>query len=80
VLLDAAQSPHLGQAIRDRLEEGHDRIADLHVWRLGPGHHGAIVVLVSDAPKPVDHYKDRLSDVGGLSHVTIEVNRCNTTH
>lgn len=62
------------------LKEGHDHIADLHVWRLGPGHHGAIVALVSDAPKSVDYYKDRLSDVGGLSHATIEVNRCTVAH
>jgi cation diffusion facilitator family transporter len=80
VLLDVAPSPDLGQAIRERLEEGHDRIADLHVWRLGPGHHGAIVALVSDAPKPVDYYKDRLSEIHGLSHVTIEVNRCDVAH
>src|SRR5947207_793593 len=43
VLLDAAPNSALEQAIRTRLEQGHDRIADLHVWRLGPGHPGAIV-------------------------------------
>ncbi len=52
----------------------------MHVWRLGPGHHGAIVALVSDAPNPVDNYKDRLSDIRGLSHVTIEVNLCTVAH
>ncbi len=80
VLLDAASDPHLDKAVRHRLEEGHDRIADLHIWRLGPGHHAAIVSLVSDAPKPVDYYKERLSDVHGLSHLTIEVNRCSGVH
>jgi cation diffusion facilitator family transporter len=80
VLLDAAPDPRLGDAVRERLEVGHDRIADLHVWRLGPGHYAAIVALVSDAPQPVEHYKDRLSDIHGLSHLTIEVNRCNAAH
>ena len=49
------------------LESGHDRIADLHVWRLGPGHHAAIVSLVSDTPQPVEAYKARLADLRGLS-------------
>jgi len=80
VLLDAAPNAALERAIRDRLEQGHDRIADLHVWRLGPGHHGAIVSLVSDAPEPVDAYKARLADVLHLSHLTVEVHRCAGSH
>jgi len=80
VLLDAAPNVALGQAIRDRLEQGHDRIADLHVWRLGPGHHGAIVSLVSDEPEAVDVYKARLAEVPHLSHLTVEVHRCAGSH
>jgi cation diffusion facilitator family transporter len=80
VLLDAAPDRALGEAIRRRLEIGHDLIADLHVWRLGPGHHAAIVALVADAPQPVEHYKRLLDDVAGLSHVTVEVHRCAGSH
>jgi cation diffusion facilitator family transporter len=80
VLLDAAPNAALEKAIRDRLEQGHDRIADLHVWRLGPGHHGAIVSLVADEPEPVERYKARLADVAHLSHLTIEVHRCAGAH
>lgn len=80
VLLDAAPSRSLGEAIRQRLEVGDDRIADLHVWRLGPGHHGAIVSLVAHEPETVAHYKARLDDVQGLSHVTVEVHRCAGPH
>ena len=80
VLLDAASDAELATAIRGRLEEGDDRIADLHVWRVGPGHHAAIVSLVSDAPLPVEAYKDRLADLARLSHVTVEVHRCNHSH
>ncbi|MGZ5909906.1 MAG: CDF family Co(II)/Ni(II) efflux transporter DmeF [Reyranella sp.] len=80
VLLDAAPDRALGDAIRHRLEIGHDRIADLHVWRLGPGHHAAIVSLVSDTPQPVEAYKVRLADLRSLSHVTVEVLRCNDAH
>jgi cation diffusion facilitator family transporter len=72
--------PELAAAIRTRLERGDDRIADLHVWRVGPGHHAAIVSLVSDSPLPVDDYKIRLADLVRLSHVTVEVHRCNHSH
>jgi cation diffusion facilitator family transporter len=80
VLLDAAPDRALERAIRERLEVGHDRIADLHVWRLGPGHQGAIVSLVSDAPEPVEHYRARLDSLPQLSHLTIEVHRCPDAH
>ncbi len=80
VLLDAAGSRGLAETIRERLERGDDRIADLHVWRLGPGHHAAIVSLVSDRPEPVEHYKARLSSMQQLSHVTIEIYRCAGEH
>jgi cation diffusion facilitator family transporter len=78
VLLDAAPDAELDAAIRARLEQGDDRIADLHVWRVGPGHHAAIVSLVSDSPLPALDYKMRLADLGRLSHVTVEVHRCNS--
>lgn len=80
VLLDAAPDAELAASIRDRLERDDDRIADLHVWRVGPGHHAAIVSLVSDSPRPVDDYKMRLADLTRLSHVTVEVHRCNHSH
>jgi cation diffusion facilitator family transporter len=80
VLLDATPDGELAAEIRDRLERGDDRIADLHVWRVGPGHHAAIVALVSDAPRPVETYKARLADLARLSHVTVELHRCNHDH
>jgi cation diffusion facilitator family transporter len=80
VLLDAAPNRALAEAIRGKLEIGHDRIADLHVWRLGPGHNAAIVSLVADEPEPVEHYKERLGEIAGLSHVTVEVHRCTGQH
>jgi cation diffusion facilitator family transporter len=80
VLLDAAPNRALDEAIRAKIEIGHDRIADLHVWRLGPGHNAAIVSLVADDPEPVEHYKERLAGIEGLSHVTVEVHRCTGQH
>ena len=76
VLLDVIPGPELPQRIRAELERYGDRIADLHLWRVGPGHVGAIVSLVTRHPQPPAHYKARLSGVPTLAHVTIEVESC----
>ena len=73
VLLDASTDPTLARAVRRVLEAGGDRLADLHVWRIGPGHNAAIVSIVSRTPQSPEHYKARLSHLGGLCHVTVEV-------
>lgn len=76
VLLDMTPDEALAGDIRTALEEKGDRIADLHLWRVGPGHMAAIVSLVSDHPQEPGHYKAKLTRFPNLSHVTVEVNRC----
>lgn len=80
ILLDACPDPALARKIAVRLEQKGDRVSDLHLWRVGPGHLAAIISLVSDDPKPPGIYKKRLSGLSGLSHVTIEVERCPGAH
>ena len=74
VLLDAVPSRARVELIRQRLEVDNDHVTDLHLWRLGPGHLGVLAVIVSEHPRPPDHYKARLAGIEGLSHVNIEVN------
>lgn len=76
VLLDTIPDPKLLATVRERLEVDGDKVADLHLWRLGPGHTGVIAAIVSDDPQAPDAYKQRLAEVAGLSHVTVEVQRC----
>ncbi len=76
VLLDMVPDRHLAGTIRKRLEIGEDRVSDLHLWRLGPGHVGVIVSVVSDRPQAPAAYKERLEGIDGLSHVTVEVHAC----
>jgi cation diffusion facilitator family transporter len=80
ILLDVCPDPGLGRLIAARLEQKGDRISDLHLWRVGPGHLAAIVSLVSDDPRAPAQYKRRLAGLPGLSHVTIEVERCPGEH
>jgi hypothetical protein len=76
VLLDVVTDATFADHIRERMEVGDDRVADLHLWRVGPGHSAAIVSVVCDQPQPPGVYKARLEGMPGLSHVTVEVHRC----
>ena len=76
VLVDAVPDRKLAALVRRRLEVDGDRVADMHLWRLGPGHTALIAAVVSDQPQSPDAYKARLQGVAGLSHVTVEVHRC----
>src|SRR5262249_52565265 len=67
-LLDIVPDDDLAERIRDRLEINGDKLADLHLWRLGPGHAGVIASIVSDDPREPDFYKRRLGGIRGLSH------------
>ena len=76
VLLDVHYDRKLERKVRTRLEAGEDRVTDLHLWQVGPGHCAAIITLVSDKPLTPATYKNRLRGLKGLSHVTIEVEHC----
>ncbi len=80
VLIDMVPDRRLVGRIRRCLEIEGDRVADLHLWRLGPGHCALIAAVVSDRPRPPDAYKVRLDGIGGLSHITIEVHACRGEH
>lgn len=72
-LLDINPSPELTAEVRRRLSDGGERVIDLHLWRLGPGHHAVIAVIAAANPAPVATYRARLAGLAGLSHVTVEV-------
>ena len=78
VLLDADADPKLSNAIKSTLEQDlGTRVADLHLWRLGPGHHGLIVSLISPDPTTAEQIKASLRQhYPDLSHVTVEVAVC----
>lgn len=78
VLLDRTPNDEdLPGEIREALENENDRIADLHVWQVGPGHYATIISLVSSEPREPSDYKTRLAQIHALSHITVEVERVN---
>ena len=76
VLLDMSVDPSIADQIRTRVESGDVRISDLHVWRVGPGHHAAIVAMVTHEPTDCEQFRRALDGLAGLSHLTVEVRRC----
>jgi cation diffusion facilitator family transporter len=76
VLLDVNADANLETVIRERIETKGDRVTDLHLWQIGPGHRAAVISVISDHPLPPTTYKRRLGGLRGLSHVTIEVEAC----
>ncbi|KVE66295.1 CDF family Co(II)/Ni(II) efflux transporter DmeF [Burkholderia vietnamiensis] len=74
ILLDMNPDRRLADSVRAALESTGDRIRDLHVWRLGPGHMSAVVSVLTDDPQRDARYYHRvLQRFGSLSHVTVEV-------
>ena len=77
ILLDASIEDDYQQAIKETIESDSDnRVADIHVWKVGANHYAAIIALVTHFPSSVEHYKQLLKEFNKLSHITIEVNEC----
>jgi len=75
VLLDMNPDRGMAERLRAAIERDGDRLSDLHLWRLGPGHLGAIVSVVTEKPRDAAHYRRLLRHFHNLSHVTVEVQR-----
>jgi Co/Zn/Cd efflux system component len=73
ILLDMTPDPSLAENIRMAVERDGDRLCDLHLWRLGPGHVGVIVSVATAMPRAPAFYRERLASFRALSHVTVEV-------
>jgi cation diffusion facilitator family transporter len=73
ILLDMIPDRNLADSLRQTIESEGDKLADLHLWRLGPGHLGAIISVITSQPRNGDYYRARLARFKSLSHLTIEV-------
>jgi Co/Zn/Cd efflux system component len=82
VVLPDNQAPQRVQrAIRRSIErDGDHRVADLHVWAIGPGVYSVALSVVAGEPLNPDAYKRLLPQDLGLTHVTVEVHRCPDDH
>jgi cation diffusion facilitator family transporter len=75
ILLDMSPDRRMAENVRNVIEDNGDKVLDLHVWRLGPGHMSAVVsVVTNEMQRSPSFYHAALKRFKGLSHVTVEVN------
>jgi Co/Zn/Cd efflux system component len=73
ILLDMNPDRDMAETLRRTIEDEGDTLADLHLWRLGPGHLGAILSVGTRTARDPDYYRARLQGFRALSHLTVEV-------
>ncbi len=75
ILLDMDINTPLSDKIRRKIEsDENNRIIDLHLWRIGPGHFAAIISIHTRIPHTPSYYKKLLEEMEELRHITVEVN------
>jgi len=80
-LLDVVSSPAHEKVVRSKLEAIDDvRVADLHVWELGPGRRSCIVSIVTSRPRELAFYRDAVLGALDVAHLTIEIHACDLEH
>ena len=75
VLLDLNPDRGMADRMRAAIETDGDRLTDLHLWRLGPGHLGAILSVATPQQRGPEYYQSLLRRFRALSHVTVQVQR-----
>lgn len=73
ILLDMNPDKQLADKVRAAIETDGDRLTDLHLWRLGPGHLAAVLSVTTTRAKQPEDYRARLCRFSSLSHITVEV-------
>jgi Co/Zn/Cd efflux system component len=73
ILLDMTPDRGMAQRMRAMLEADGDRLTDLHLWRLGPGHLGAILSIATPTQRGPQYYQALLGRFHDLSHVTVQI-------
>lgn len=72
VLLDQTDE-HVAEEIRELVEKpGDATITDLHVWRVGPEAHAAIVSVLGESTVNAESIRERLRPIHEVSHLTVE--------
>lgn len=72
VLLDTTDAEVAAEVTQAVEGPGDVRIADLHVWRIGPEAHAAIISVVAPLGVTCDAIRARLAPVHELKHITVE--------
>lgn len=74
-LLDVVPSEAMAEKIKQRIEEEFSgaMVVDLHLWDIGPSARACIVSVAAETPAPPSAYRNALTSIASLQHVTVEV-------
>lgn len=73
VLLDHMPQTNMSEQIRTILKGQGADITDLHLWRVAPGSHVAILAITAAQPTTPQQVREWLKPLG-LAHMTVEIN------
>jgi cation diffusion facilitator family transporter len=73
ILLDMNPDRRMADNLKRSIESEGDQLLDLHLWRLGPGHLGAIVSVATATQRKEQYFRAKAARFRSLSHLTIEV-------
>jgi cation diffusion facilitator family transporter len=77
VLLDREAPAAVQDHVRRAIEADDDsKVADLHVWSVGPSGYATALTVVAHRPRPPEEYKALIPAAARVVHATIEVHRC----
>jgi cation diffusion facilitator family transporter len=73
ILLDMNPDREMTDRMRAMIEADGDQLTDLHLWRLGPGHLGAILSIATQKQRGPEYYQSLLGRFRTLSHMTVQI-------
>jgi cation diffusion facilitator family transporter len=77
ILLDHQAPKTMRDEVFEAIEHGNDdRVADLHLWYIAPATLAGTISIVTDHPRPPEHYKTLIAQHIKIAHLTVEVNVC----
>jgi cation diffusion facilitator family transporter len=73
ILLDMNPDREMTDRMRAMIEADGDQLTDLHLWRLGPGHLGAVLSIATQKQRGPEYYQSLLGRFRTLSHMTVQI-------
>lgn len=79
ILLDRQGPVRIRRKLMESIEaDGDSRVAEVHLWSIGPDIYAAVIGVVARNPETPDRYKARIPENLGVVHITIEVHSTQT--
>ncbi|PKN65801.1 MAG: cation transporter [Deltaproteobacteria bacterium HGW-Deltaproteobacteria-12] len=77
ILIEREMDSPIAKEIKEEIEsDGDTKISDLHIWQVAQNKYACIISLVMSGKHTIEEYKTRLKNIQELTHLTIEVYKC----